>query len=175
MNGLAQKQEFDELLKNKITPKTFMGSYSTGHHLNDWYTYVIEVANILKSRIPAEKNIIIWATGASGIILATMLATQFSLTRTFIQRVSKEGEQYHEWCESELNYDDAYHIVIDDCVATGQTLDRLLGEFTKYTTNKTKEIYYAIDCLIIGSFKAYITEYHYSAFTAPKIKLLIGH
>ena len=84
--------------------------------------------------LPDKPKYYIWLTGTSGSSIALMLQTlcpEETSKMEFIA-VRKKNEDSHDWgwkhtMEEANERPNAYHIFLDDCIASGETLNRVIS------------------------------------------------
>lgn len=143
-------------------------SYPIGKNINQIIFYIKEVMKcIIDNEIFNNVHYInIWCTGSSGAILSALLAekitTNYPRINVTIQHVKKKDEDSHNSGNIRHFADDAmYNIIIDDFVATGDTLKRIQEHLSFHGVNK-------VDLLILSAINI-DTEYKYDCETDMEI------
>ena len=122
-------------------------NYPVGYYIQDAVFFVDKVIKVLmemaeKKELPLG-NIDIWVRGSSGAILGGLL-TQRLLTIGFtnisVIHIKKEGEDSHT--ENVFRTNGKYNVIIDDFIASGETMNEIAKVAGKYV----KEI----DLLIVS-------------------------
>lgn len=108
--------------------------YPVGIYLQSNLPIIKEYIKIIKGLKKKKINLI--CTGSSGAIIAGIIGTKINCKVIYVR---KEGERSHERHGDSPDID-AYTIVVDDFVSTGQTIKRILDHY-KYTK---------INCLLVS-------------------------
>ena len=131
----------------KIRPKM---DYPVGANIMRNLPIILEMAELLKKAFPTER-IHLWCRGSSGAIIAGIIATNFK--KVVICHIKKPGESSHsEGLPKTVK--DAVHIIVDDFIGMGATVEEIHLAFKKHTRGKE------IDCLCITG-KFYINNIHF--------------
>lgn len=152
--------------------------YPVGRYINEAIEFISRVTNKITSEelLPKRKEIILWCRGSSGSILAALLASKLVVLgfKVIIRHVKKPGEDSHTsngWI-NDYNY---FNIIIDDFVATGDTIVAISKEMAKSGIEE-------IDCIIVSAshIQSEIikkNEIHSVSLVFPTPKLLLtgGH
>lgn len=86
----------------------------------------------------------IWCRGSSGAILAALFASKLNAANIKIIHIKKEGEHSHGNVSPLSSYSDPINVIIDDFIATGDTLNKI------YKAVKSTGIN-IVDVLVIGN------------------------
>lgn len=122
-------------------------NYPVGYYIQDAVFFVDKVIKVLmemaeKKQFPLG-NIDIWVRGSSGAILGGLL-TQRLLTIGFtnisVIHIKKDGENSHT--ENVFRTNGKYNVIIDDFVASGETMNEIAKVAGKYVKK--------IDLLIVS-------------------------
>jgi len=102
--------------------------YPVGMNIKSARDYIIEVAEILKPVLETtEKKIVVYCTGSSGAILASLLSVYIN-KNIFIDHIKKRGEKSHSQKIQTRYSIDNINIIIDDFSCTGSTITRIHEE-----------------------------------------------
>lgn len=112
-------------------------NYPVGYHIQDAVNFINNVTQVImemskKKQFPL-KNIDIWVRGSSGAILGGLLCQKLlaiGYENLSVIHIKKEGEDSH--ANNILATDGKYNIVIDDFVASGETMNEIAKETGKY-------------------------------------------
>lgn len=119
-----------------------ISSYPVGENVSDYYHTCKEIGERINELFP-EQSITLWCRGSSGTIISALVA-QHIQTSVEIYHVKKHGEDAH--CNCNAHHD--INIIIDDLMATGDTVEKIYNEIQK---NKLHP-----DCVIMtGELKVY--------------------
>jgi len=118
---------------------TIQLSYPVGKDIIKAMNYVETVHKVLKPLI-GDSNVNLWVRGSSGAILGALLAARIG-SKAKINHVKKEGERSHQGGYS-FNVD-GINIILDDFIASGETVNKIYEEMQKRAAN--------VDYLIVTS------------------------
>jgi len=142
--------------------------YPVGYNIQDAINFINNVTEVImqmakKKQFPL-KNIDIWVRGSSGAILGGLLCQRLlaiGYENLSVIHIKKEGEDSH--VNSVWKTSSKYHIVIDDFVASGETMDeisKVAGKYIKY-----------VDLLIVSRIGIDAEFYNFNEFEIKSIKL----
>ncbi len=118
-------------------------SYPVGDHIKSAIEFVDKVVEKIQTEklFPTDKECILWCRGSSGSILATLLASKMT-PFPIIRHIKKPLEESHSTNKfsSSLNH---YNIIIDDFVASGDTIRAIALMMSKAGIEE-------IDCIILS-------------------------
>jgi len=131
----------------KMRKVTFAGefvNYPVGSNIANAISFM-ENAALKFTAIKEFKNksINIWCRGSSGAILAALFASNLLDHRVKICHVKKIGELSHD--DGLYPMKNGIHIIVDDFVCTGTTLNAIYKEIIAINSN------YIVECLVIGT------------------------
>jgi len=120
------------VIKNQLKIK-----YPVGYYIQDAINFINNVTEVImqmaiKRQFPL-KDIDIWVRGSSGAILGGLLCQKLiaiGYENLSVIHIKKEGEDSHT--NRVWKTGSKYHIVIDDFVASGETMDKIAEEAGKY-------------------------------------------
>lgn len=113
--------------------------YPVGENITKNLPTILAMSNLLKDLYPS-KSMHLWCRGSSGAIIAAIIATNFK--KVVICHVKKSGESSHTDALPK-SMRNAVHIIVDDFIAYGSTVNEIYTAFKKHTRNKE------IDCLCV--------------------------
>jgi len=93
-----------------------------------------------------DKKINLWCRGSSGAIMATLFAANCK-NECKICHVKKQGEDSHSYGYSRYENDGAINIVIDDFIATGDTIRAIVAAIEDYAYKRGTTI--KLDILMV--------------------------
>ena len=114
--------------------------YPVGYNIQDAINFINNVTEVIMQMATEKqfplKDIDIWVRGSSGAILGGLLCQRLlaiGYENLSVIHIKKEGEESHdnEFYKTNSKYD----IVIDDFVASGETMDKIskvAGKYIKY-------------------------------------------
>ena len=114
--------------------------YPVGYYIEDAINFVNNVTQVImemakKKQFPL-KDIDIWVRGSSGAILGGLLCQRLlaiGYENLSVIHIKKDGEESHT--EDIFVTNGKYNIIIDDFVASGETMNeivKLAGKYVKY-------------------------------------------
>lgn len=124
---------------NYTLSNSFPVHYPVGIHMDQAFIFTTEVTtHLLENELLPENHttqICIWCTGSSGSILASLLLqklhnegfTNLTLCYARQEKTSSHGDNY-----TFQAHDNATHLMIDDFVATGDTIKTIYKVFESY-------------------------------------------
>lgn len=120
--------------------------YPVGDNIEAYSKVINEIAKILKPKIKKTKLINIWCTGSSGAITSTLLSSELIRMgyKVKIIHIKKNGEESHHSNFSIKYFLNGIHIIIDDFMNQGYTINRIINEMIYNQDVKT--IDYIIFC-----------------------------
>jgi len=123
----------------QIKIKTRPVGYPIGSNMSKVKNLVQEYVKGFKElNLPKDLEINLWCRGSSGAILAAIFALYME-NPVKICHIKKRGESSH--CEDPESFEPGYNIVIDDFVASGETIKSIIQHLKN---NDFKR-----DCLIV--------------------------
>lgn len=129
--------------------------YPVGEYIYKQIYIVEEYADLIKNKIfpnRSDETLGIWCRGSSGSIISGLLVylLKDSFKEVYINHVKKDGEISHADSMDFTNTD--YNIIVDDIVATGDTMINILekiNEYYNYKSSSSDLIPINIDALLI--------------------------
>lgn len=118
--------------------------YPVGRYMKDAIDFVDNVIEKIQTEklFPTGKEYILWCRGSSGSILAALLASKIVPLPVIIRHVKKPMEDSHSHNKFSTS-SNQYNIIIDDFVASGETVRSIALEMAKAGVEE-------IDCIILS-------------------------
>lgn len=134
-------------------------SYPVGNNMKSAFFYAEEAAKKFREIYPPGNYVNVFCRGSSGAILASLFYAMLPDYEITIVHIKKDGESSHgDKVSTRFN---SYHInvIIDDIIATGETMREIWNAIESYTTDPIK-----INALIIlrgydGDYYGFSPEY----------------
>ena len=122
-------------------------NYPVGYHIQDAINFVNNATQVImemakKKQFPL-KDIDIWVRGSSGAILGGLLTQRLftiGFTNISVIHIKKDGENSHT--ENVFRTNGKYNVIIDDFIASGETMNEIAKIAGKYVKK--------IDLLIVS-------------------------
>jgi adenine/guanine phosphoribosyltransferase-like PRPP-binding protein len=128
-------------------------SYPVGVELVFNMPIIKKMARAIKKMYPTEK-IHLWCRGSSGSIIASIIASNLGRNRrVYINYVHKNYESRHSFITNVGEYKQSVHIVVDDFIASGETINNII-DFAKKQISQRYDYPndYILDCLCITGY-----------------------
>ncbi len=109
----------------------------------------------------------LWCRGSSGAIMAALFAASCKY-ECKICHIKKEGEDSHSFGYPRFELGTIVNIIIDDFVATGETILAIIEGITKYENTRCTSV--PLDILMVMSYKSGLKDP-----TLNKFKYIIGY
>jgi len=147
----------------EITLSTSVDYYPVGEHITNYFHTCKEIGDHINELFQGQ-SITLWCRGSSGAIISALVSQHIEAS-VEIYHVKKHGEDAH--CDSLIHHD--INIIIDDLMATGETVEQIYKEM-----KKLKVIPHCI--VMTGQIKLYKFENIFGVTYRKNIKTIIaGH
>jgi orotate phosphoribosyltransferase-like protein len=110
----------------QIKLSTSVDYYPVGQHITNYFQTCKEIGDHI-NELFQEQSITLWCRGSSGAIISA-LVSQHIEAGVEIYHVKKHGEDAHQNCD--IHHD--INIIIDDLMATGETVEQIYNEMKKF-------------------------------------------
>ena len=102
------------------------GQYPVGDYIHQWQTIAKEYARIIQKNNIQNKPVILFCTGSSGAIIASLVSIEINVLS--IQHIKKDGEQSHHNVDEYSLRSCEYNVIVDDFIVTGTSIERILSK-----------------------------------------------
>jgi orotate phosphoribosyltransferase-like protein len=99
-------------------------SYPVGEHIRDNYPIIQDMAKQINA-VAGRKSINLFCQGSSGAIIAGIITSLLPKRNIIIYHIKKEKEDSHNDVINHEVRQNAFNVIVDDFVATGETINRV--------------------------------------------------
>lgn len=125
-----KKYEIDGGITIVENPDMDRPEYPVGEHMQRNMKHIKMLCETIKAIVPSGKNVNIWCSGSSGAIIGALVSLKLykKSAMVCICHVKKDGENHHGGTRCTPLTGNTYDIIVDDFVAMGDTVMRILRQ-----------------------------------------------